>query len=297
MAAEAADTLGVPEAQRPAFEEVYAALTERAQGSRLSERHLKAWASELQDARAEVDVRAHLEANVGQLQALAAECAAAAGGDRESSVSKLLRQLEQRFVFMGVYAADVPLDGLMERLRGELQSMAARSREEQPRTGEAGSPCAFRLAPGVFDDRHRQLRKLAYPYTPACGSEEGSEVIECLREDGWCGTSSSTLVGYLAAHGKYADDVTVDPRCQGRGIGKALVCGWGTQLAREKEATVSLDVRACNYPALEMYKALGFQVLRKHYPGFYDWHGGFRLEAKTADLVARAPPGFDFSAL
>merc|ERR1712241_1287614 len=113
----------------------------------------------------------------------------------------------------------------------------------------------------------------------------GDEVIECHYMGG--GEAESLLVGFMALRGNYADDLSVDPAFQGRGIAKAIVCGAAARLLSQGSGDLTLDVRACNLPGIGMYKAIGFQVVRRHFPGFYDWHGGYSMKASTAALAEK----------
>ena len=60
---------------------------------------------------------------------------------------------------------------------------------------------------------------------------------------------------------------------------------------------LSLDVRACNLPAIALYTKLGFKKAQKSYPPFYDWHGGYSMTASAVDVAKKMPTGFDTSAL
>lgn len=297
-AAAAAESLGVPEASRAAFAELYAALSDARGGQAPPLVQLQHWDGPelLGRSRAEVTVRSHLEAHGHRLRALAAQWASATGvaGDAAGE-ARAWRLLEQRFLFAGVYGAQVPLEDLLRSLEGEAESGIAAAAA----TASDRSSC-FRVVPGCFGTRHAALRAAAYPYVPACGTGPGHAVLECHGGDSdeKQGAPSASLVGYAAMAGAYADDISVDPAYHGRGIGKALVCGVAARLAELGEKEMSLDVRACNLPAVEMYRALGFEIVRKHYPSFYDWHGGYRMRADTRDLVERMPgQGFDCSGL
>merc|ERR1712060_1034568 len=99
----------------------------------------------------------------------------------------------------------------------------------------------------------------------------------------------------MTMHDNYADDLAVDPRFQGCRVGKALVCAVAARLATVGHDEMTLDVRACNLPALALYRSLGFQIVRKHFPGFYDWHGGYRMAAPVPEVLTKMPKGFDLS--
>jgi len=245
--------LAVPEGERQAFKEYYSTLREKFGGAP-DDQKLKGWKKDLQQARSEAEVRAHFAGNCALLQ-LAVDAVLGPASERgEGAEDRIWRLLHQRFVFLGVYAPDTSLDDLLGRLRVEAEGIAANA----PSAAVGG----LRLAPGVFDKPHATVREAAYSYTPACGSWNGDAVLEC--------TSEGTLAGYMAMHGSYADDLSVKPEFQGRGIGKALICGVAARLAKQGQAEMSLDVRACNLPAQELYKSLGFGIEKQHFPGFYD---------------------------
>merc|ERR1719161_2175854 len=177
-------------------------------------------------------------------------------------------------IFTGVYGKDLTLEEALQRVLQELVKQAT-----QARTSSKGPSKPFILQPGKFDKRHEAVRQAAYPYTPACAAWHGDPVLDCLAPDG------KTLAGYMAMHDSYADDLSVNPEYHGRGIAKGLVCGVATRLLNAGRAEMSLDVRACNEPAFEMYKRLGFRVTQRRFPGFYDWHGGYSMAAPTKDIA------------
>jgi ribosomal protein S18 acetylase RimI-like enzyme len=194
--------------------------------------------------------------------------AATGGKDKE----RMLRAIEQRCVFAGVYG-DWPLEDVVPKVLAELA--------RPPKRGK------FALQKGVYDERHAAIRRAAYPYQPACSSKHGDPVFEA--------TCDGEVVGYVAYRGDYFDDVSLAPGCQGCGVAKALIC----TAARHgnRSGFLSLDVRACNLPAIALYTKLGFKKSEKHYPPFYDWHGGYSMNAAAAEVAKQMPAGFDTSAL
>lgn len=80
---------------------------------------------------------------------------------------------------------------------------------------------------------------------------------------------SGSLVGYagLARSGSQAEvhTLAVDPTHQGKGIGRALLRALLEQAAG---ATVFLEVRTDNAPALALYRSEGFEVIGTR-PGYY----------------------------
>lgn len=278
-----AEALGVSEDMRAAFAELFAALSEAAGGKAPSRRRLSTWKEELEEARALATVRAFASAHQEPLAEAARELAAGGRGGEEPA----LRGLRQRLAFVAVYGTGAPLEDALAQVLRE-----SRARLELPPARElAGGSGGFRLSPGVFGDRHMRLRARAYPYTPACGSRHGSDVLECRLAD------SEEIVGFMAMRDSYADDLSVDPRFQGRGVAKALACGVARQLLRRGRRFMALDVRACNLPAIGLCRSLGFAVEQRHYPCFYDWHGGYSMKAATEDVAALLPADVDASPL
>jgi ribosomal protein S18 acetylase RimI-like enzyme len=230
------------------------------------------WSDLLTRARAEVTVREELQKREEEI--------ATAVTNAVRDVSKhatVVRRLEQRAVFAGVYG-DWALEEVVPKVLAELSVT--------PPSG------ALKIRCGIYDQRHAAIRKVAYPYKPACCTSHGNDVIECV-----CG---DTVVGYLAMNGDYADDLSLDPTFHGRGIAKALICAAAQQIAERsnrpgasKKGMFSLDVRACNLPAISLYKSIGFVQSEKHYPPFYDWHGGYSMKADAAKVAAKMPSGFD----
>jgi len=279
-----ANALKVPEEDRAAFAELFETVRE-ARGREPSFEQLKDWNGRryFGTSRAEATVRAMLVQRREELSTAVQQLASAAGKDEEG----VWRQAEQRFVFMGVYAAGTPLDDLFDNLLQELETAASTPKPQAD---------AFKLVAGVFDKRHAAIRARAYPYRPACCSSDGDEVVECHRVGG--GGAKSLLVGFMALNGNYADDLSVDPAFQGRGIAKAIVCAAAARLLSQGSDDLRLDVRACNLPGIGMYKAIGFEVVRRTFPSFYDWHGGYSMKASTQALAKMLETtGFDISSL
>jgi ribosomal protein S18 acetylase RimI-like enzyme len=231
---------------------------------------VKNWKEMLKDARAEVTVRAAMAAQEDAIKAAVDK--AAAGGKNKDAV---LRQIEQRCIFAGVYSKG-PLVAVVPNILWELS-------EAQKRAPKQG---AFALRNGVYDDRHAAIRKQAYPYRPACSAKNGDPVLEV--------TCDGKVVGYLACHGDYFDDLSLLPAFHGCGIAKALIC---TAAKLSKSGNLSLDVRACNLPAIALYTKLGFDKSKNKYQPFYDWHGGYSMNAQAAEVAKQMPAGFDMSAL
>ncbi len=73
---------------------------------------------------------------------------------------------------------------------------------------------------------------------------------------------NGSLIGYagLARTGDEAEihTLAVDPACQGRGIGRALL---RAMLEHAAGATVFLEVRTDNEPAIQLYHSEGFVVI------------------------------------
>lgn len=250
---------------------------------------LSGWRQQLAHARAAATVLAFAEGRRAELGGAVRALAAALRSDPKVAA----RRVRQRWVFLGVYSS-APLEEAWAALLAEL---AEQQRSAEPAAGSDGGGGAARtaawrgaltIAHGTFDERHMAVRAAAYPYRPMCGSTHGDEVIECVRP---AARGAAEVVGYVALSGAYIDDVSVAPHAHGRGVAKALLCAAAARLSDRGEPAISLDVRSRNEPALAMYKALGFQA-GEWRVGFYDWQGGFHLEAATAQLAGRMPTGF-----
>lgn len=270
QAEEAAERFGVPGTERRAFAELFLAAQE---AGRASDANLQRWREHLAQSRAEATVREHMEEHATEIGAAVQQLLAARGSDVSPSAppeagreDRLRCSLEQRLVFSGVYGVGLSLDESLQRVLGEVEQASAL------KLAADSSPLELRVESGVFDERHARIRRSAYPYRPACTAGEGDPVTNCVCSDG-------ALAGYIAMHGSYADDLAVDPKFHGCGVAKTLVREMAAGLKQQGSSTMSLDVRALNLPAIEFYKRMGFKIQEKRYPAFYDWHGGFRMEA------------------
>lgn len=271
----AAAALDVPESDREAFKELYEALSEARDGREPPERELAKWRTTLQKARAVATVHQYLAEKEDQVKALCDKLEVAG-----SPESKVRRMVEQRLVFIGVYGKGLDgqlftLDQAFERLQSELKEA-----DEALLIANSG----FIVRPGRFDSRHEALRRVAYPYQPACSASNGSIVIECVSA-----ADEKLLAGYIAMQGDYADDLSVHPRFHGRGVAKALLCAAATQLVKQRQNEITLDARACNLPAFGMYTHLGFKVDRRFFPSFFDWHGGYAMSADSRQVASHMP--------
>ncbi|QFG69150.1 ribosomal protein S18-alanine N-acetyltransferase [Ornithinimicrobium pratense] len=92
------------------------------------------------------------------------------------------------------------------------------------------------------------------------------------------GVGGSSLVGYagLDLAGDVADVMTVavDPRARGRGLGAALLAGLHGLARDAGSRAVMLEVRADNEPAVGLYGAHGYEVLRTRRGYYGDPAGG-----------------------
>lgn len=128
-------------------------------------------------------------------------------------------------------------------------------------------------------------------------SEIGSRHTTCEAA-----RSGSRLVGYavLAALGRAGDrefevhTIGVDPRYQGRGIGRTLLRRM-LAVADAEAAPVVLDVRTDNVPARSLYEAHGFEVvgLRPRYyrPSMADAHLMVRPAVASGRTAAAVEAG------
>jgi ribosomal protein S18 acetylase RimI-like enzyme len=210
------------------------------------------------------------QAIANQDAAIKAAAQKAAGVGKDTAT--ILRRIEQRCIFAGVYG-DWQLADVVPNVLSELQTTPSKGGK-------------FALRKGVYNQTHTAIRKAAYPYRPACSAGPGEEVLEA--------TCDGTVIGYLACHGDYFDDLSLLPGYHGSGVAKALICAAAKQ---NRSGRISLDVRACNLPAIALYTKLGFKKSKKNYPPFYDWHGGYSMSAEAVEIAKKMPTGFDTSAL
>ena len=107
-----------------------------------------------------------------------------------------------------------------------------------------------------------------------------------------------TLAGYIAVdlESGYVDDLSVAPDFSGCGLGTRLLLAGAeavTDNHNKKSAgkgspQLCLHVRAANRPAICLYTMLGFELGELEFPSWFDWHGGYELQANCADVVTRA---------
>jgi len=240
---------------------------------------LKLWRQELRDSRSEAEVRAFMVQKQAEITELV----------KSGTIKQIA--FEQRMIFTGVYGktsseegdilgdggSPLPLDAVFLLVKEGI-----RAAESNP----VAKTCPLKFRVGTFDERHDQIRKRAFPYTPACGTCEGDDTVDCYGPDG------ETIVGYIAPrmHSGYIDDLSVLPAWQGRGVAKGLVCKAAEVLAGSGIDKIHLHVRASNYPAIGLYKdCLGFTAGANEFPPWYDWHGGYKMEHTTREVAARMP--------
>ena len=187
-------------------------------------------------------------------------------------------QLGEPFVFAAVYGKDASTDKPLS-LEAALDHVLLGFRERRPLT----APPAFRV--GTYGSKHAAIRARAFPYRPACMSGPGDFTVDCV--DG----ASGELLGYVAVDPSsgYMDDLAVLPSAQGNGIARSLVTSTAKVLAERGVPTISLHVRAANRPAIRLYAgSLGMEMGDNEFPPWYDWHGGYHLEASSAEIAAKA---------
>ena len=86
-----------------------------------------------------------------------------------------------------------------------------------------------------------------------------------------------TILGYAVGdvvpnHGRgvgHVKDLAVHPDHRGRGVGSRLLAELLGVLSRRGARSITLEVRASNEPAIELYRAFGFEPLRR-VQGYYD---------------------------
>jgi len=264
-------SLGVPCVDRAAFVELYKKLRDRKGTPALHE--VKAWRHILSETPAEAQVRAFIEAHNAEI----AEFLETSGADRNV--------FEQRLMFTAVYgqghsADPLSLPDALTRVQADISAAAE---------NKVPKGVLFILKEGSFDNRHGAIRKAAFPYKPACCTCTGDPTVDCYAPDG------TTLVGYIAPDMRmgYIDDLSVAPEWQGRGIAKGLVCGAAERLLERRVTSISLHVRAANYPAIALYRdCLGFAMSENEFPAWYDWHGGYAMRASCRDIAAQVPQHF-----
>lgn len=85
--------------------------------------------------------------------------------------------------------------------------------------------------------------------------QDKSKFIFLLIHDG-------ILVGSVACYGNEVDDLFVDEKYQGRGIGRQLLL-WAMKYIRNKNnLPIVLHVAACNKTAIALYKSVGFTMTK-----------------------------------
>ena len=85
--------------------------------------------------------------------------------------------------------------------------------------------------------------------------QDKSEFIFLLIDDG-------ILVGSVACYGNEVDDLFVNKKYQGRGIGRQLLL-WGMRYIRSKNAfPIHLHVAEWNKTAIGLYESVGFEITR-----------------------------------
>jgi len=261
--AELAAKLAVPDEDRAAFAEL--AGMYRLRYGHVSETKMKDWREVLQKRRAQVQVKAFMQEHEAEI----------AEFSDSNGVPRLA--IEQGMVFAGIYGQTgdktaLPLKDALDRVMADI--LAAK---ENP----APKDLKLTFQMGQFDTRHREIRKKAFPYTPASVTSEGDMTVDSVTPDG-------TLVGYIGFSPRgYIDDLAVLPAWQGRGVAKFLVCMSAKWLSQKGVNEIGLHVRACNIPAINLYKKLGFSLGENEFPGWYDWHGGYAMQASSAEVAAR----------
>jgi ribosomal protein S18 acetylase RimI-like enzyme len=149
-----------------------------------------------------------------------------------------------------------------------------------------------------FTSDHARIRSVAYPYTPACNSGVNSndDVIE-IRVGG-------VVAGYVVVDlaSGYIDDLCVDPAYSGLGLGSQLLgasaeavlnyYAKGRHHPRRhngclETARLTLHVRAANRPATSLYRSLGLEIGELEFPHWFDWHGGYELEASCEEVIGK----------
>lgn len=111
------------------------------------------------------------------------------------------------------------------------------------------------------------LEKLAhaYPWTPGIFSDSIVSGYNC-----WVLEEKERVVAYgvvqIAVGEAHLLNITVDPKQQGKGLGRYLLNEL-IEVARPKASTMFLEVRPSNLPAIHLYLSVGFNEIgtRKNY--------------------------------
>jgi len=99
-----------------------------------------------------------------------------------------------------------------------------------------------------------------------CGRFMPEASLEAFGSEGLAGV---VLCSRVSPHNGHICQVSVLPRSQGRGLGRALVVAALTQLKRNGLASASLSVTAGNERATRLYANLGFRLHRAY--GAHAW--------------------------
>lgn len=213
-----------------------------------------------------------------------------------------------RLVFCGRYSAKAgtPLD---EALAAAAQGIQEAAQVKQTCatagvSGESGGKLPFAVLAGTFGDVHLSCRGAAFPYRPSVSASHGSSVLEAKATQAVPGVAAAgAVLGYVAMQGGgYVDDIAVFPKFHGQGVASGLLAA-AAQLELKAArrggagASLSLDVRAANVPAIKLYEGLGFEFGQNGFPGFLDWDGGFEGAADATTVLAKLPPNCDLSKL
>jgi len=217
---------------------------------------------------------------------------------------KLSASAKDRLVFCGRYSAkaSTPLD---EALTAAAQGVLAAAEVMQAcaaALGE-GSKLPFAVALGTFGDVHLSCRGAAFPYRPSVSASHGSSVLEAKATQAVPGVAAAgEVLGYVAMQGGgYVDDIAVFPKFHGQGVASGLLAAAAhlelKDACRGGGASLCLDVRAANVPAIKLYEGLGFAFGDNSYPGFLDWDGGFEGQADASAVLSRKPAHCELSQL
>lgn len=81
------------------------------------------------------------------------------------------------------------------------------------------------------------------------------------------GTVCGFIFGMIAADELNINTIAVMPRFQRQGVGRRLLWAIADAAYRRSVATIHLEVRSKNIPALSLYKKIGFEIqwIRKKY--------------------------------
>lgn len=124
----------------------------------------------------------------------------------------------------------------------------------------------------------------ANPVLNDCGADMSQRVHSAFRDFAANGSkvilvaeSNGEIVGWIARDGEadYVSDLWVDPDCQGRGVGRALLEHVSSLMRHEGVECARIATHARNVGAIRLYERCGFALV---------WRGMERSETMRMDI-------------